>query len=220
MHSGLLGAGVLNSISPTKLLENALEMPLMAWSRQSEVTADRAGLLAVGDEALARRVLLTWSIRSATLLKKVNIEEWMKQEQASGAQLTRISEATTSSQMYTAHRLSLLGGAAKETELMRWSKLIQPERQKLQAALQPAPVPAKAPVASKPAAAASKPAAGPGAPADSLRVVCDKCKSAMRVPFSALRGKTSLNVRCPQCKNVITLRSKSAPPSAPAGAPK
>ena len=42
-------------------------MPLMAWSRQSEVTADRAGLLAVGDVALARRVLLTWSIRSASL---------------------------------------------------------------------------------------------------------------------------------------------------------
>jgi predicted Zn finger-like uncharacterized protein len=228
MHSGLLGAGVLNSISPTKLLENALEMPLMAWSRQSEVTADRAGLLAVGDEALARRVLLTWSIRSATLLKQVNIEEWMKQEQASGAQLTRISEATTSSQMYTAHRLSLLGGAAKETELMRWSKLIQPERQKLQAALKPAPVPAKVSAVPKPAAGpAPAPAAGPAptpaaaaAPADSLRVVCDKCKSAMRVPFSALRGKSSLNVRCPQCQNVITLRSKSAPPSAPAGAPK
>ena len=56
--AGLLSGGLLGAISPTKLIGGALEMPLMAWSRQSDVTADRAGLLAVGDEALARRVLL------------------------------------------------------------------------------------------------------------------------------------------------------------------
>ena len=80
--SGLLSGGLLGVISPSKLLEGAAEMPLMAWSRQSDITADRAGLLAVGDEALARRVLLAWSIRSARLLKEVNIEEWMKQEES------------------------------------------------------------------------------------------------------------------------------------------
>ena len=84
-------------------------MPLMAWSRQAEITADRAGLLAIGDEALARRVLLAWSIRSARLLKQVNIEEWMKQEDASDDQMTRFSEMTTSSSMYTTRRLRLLG---------------------------------------------------------------------------------------------------------------
>jgi LSD1 subclass zinc finger protein len=42
----------------------------------------------------------------------------------------------------------------------------------------------------------------------------------MRVPFAVLRGKQSLNVRCPQCQTVITLRSKpAAPPAEPAGAP-
>ena len=115
-HSGMLAGGLLSAISPTKLIGSALEMPLMAWSRQSEVTADRAGLLAIGDVALARRVLLTWSIRSATLLKQVNIDEWMKQEDASADNLTHISEMTTSSTMYTARRLRFLGLAARETE--------------------------------------------------------------------------------------------------------
>ncbi|MGA3334539.1 MAG: M48 family metalloprotease [Terracidiphilus sp.] len=208
MHSGILSQGILNAISPTKLIEGALEMPLMAWSRQSEVTADRAGLLAVGDEALARRVLLAWSIRSNRLLKQVNLDEWMKQEQASDDALTRISEMTTSSSMYTSRRLRLIGESAREPELMRWSQTIQPIRKRL--------APTAPAEQAKPAAAA----APPSAPADSIRVICTKCQAAMRVPFAVLRGKTSLNVRCPKCHNVLTLRPKPPAPPAPAGSDK
>ncbi len=131
VHSGLLSDGLINAISPTKLIHGALDLPLMAWARQSEITADRAGLLAVGDEALARRVLLAWSVRSARLLQQVNIEEWMKQEDASDDQMTRFSEMTTSSSMYTTRRLRLLGQAAHEPNLMNWSQSIQPVRKKL-----------------------------------------------------------------------------------------
>ena len=207
MHSGLLSNGLLNVIHPTKLIEGAVEMPLMAWSRQSDITADRAGLLAVGDHALARRVLLAWSLRSARLLKQVNLDEWMKQEDASDDKMTRFSEMTTSSSMYTTRRLRLLGAAAREPELMRWSQSIQPVRKKL--------VAAAAPAASSPApAAASAPAT---TPADSIRVLCTKCQTAVRVPLAVLRGKQQLNVRCPQCRNVFTLRPKPAspPPAAP-----
>ena len=198
-------------------------MPLMAWSRQSDITADRAGLLAVGDEALARRVLLAWSIKSSRLLKQVNIEEWMKQEEASGAQMTRISEMTTSASMYTTRRLRLLGMAAREPELMRWSQSVQPARKGL------APPPKLAPAAPVAAHAPGPPVAAPApapTPADSIRVVCTKCQAAMRIPLAVLRGKTSMNVRCPQCQTVMTLRPKPAetksvvPPAAPAAAQK
>src|SRR5208337_2716414 len=121
----------INAINPTKLIQGAIDLPLMAWARQSEITADRAGLMAVGDEALVRRVLLAWSIRSARLLQQVNIDEWLKQESASDDQMTRFSEMTTSSSMYTTRRLRLLGQAAREPELMRWSQSIQPVRRKL-----------------------------------------------------------------------------------------
>jgi Zn-dependent protease with chaperone function len=206
-HHGLMSNGVLNALSPTKLVEGAIEIPLMAWSRQSEITADRAALLAVGDETLARRVLLAWSIRSARLLKQIDIDEWMKQEDASDDQLTRWSEMTTSASMYTTRRLRLLGQAAREPGLMAWSQAIQPARKAIAAPPKPAP----------PAPRSGAPAAPP----DSIRVVCGKCKTPMRIPFSALRGKPFLNVRCPQCQNVTTLRPKSAagqasPTSAPA----
>lgn len=251
VHSGLLSNGLINAINPTKLIQGAIDLPLMAWARQSEITADRAGLMAVGDEALVRRVLLAWSVRSARLLQMVNIEEWMKQEDASDDQMTRFSEMTTSSTMYTTRRLRLLGQAAREAELMRWSESIQPVRKELapvphagglgvgtvkaakpgavpvpktaavaraaatQAVMQPAAQPSGAAVAAGPAAVAAKPPAVP--PADSIRVICNKCQAAMRVPLAVLRGKTALNVRCPQCHNVMTLRPKAATPPAGAG---
>ena len=208
-HNSILSGGLLGAISPTKLIESAAEMPLMAWSRQSDVTADRAGLLAVGDEALARRVLLAWSIRSARLLKQVNLEEWMKQEEASGDQMTRISEMTTSASMYTTRRLRLLGQAAREPELMRWSQNIQPIRRQLAPKPKPPATPART---------VARPAPRPAA--DSIRVVCSKCQTAMRIPLAVLRGKPFLNVRCPQCQTVTTLRPRAAAtPPAAAGAP-
>jgi Zn-dependent protease with chaperone function len=260
VHKGLLSGGVLNaiSLSPTKWIQDAVDLPLMAWSRQADITADRAALLAIGDEALARRVLLAWSIRSARLLKQVNIEEWMKQEEGSDDQMTRFSEMTTSASMYTTRRLRLLGQAAREPELMRWSQSIQPIRKRLTpqpqppisgltaaapVARRPLPAPGTVPVAGQ--APGSVPNAIPGAAArsvpspasapaaaqpDSVRVVCNKCQGAMRIPLAVLRGKTSLNVRCPKCQNIFTIRPRPASqapapqmsPSAPAqptGAP-
>jgi Zn-dependent protease with chaperone function len=267
VHTGLLSNGLINAINPSKLIQGAIDLPLMAWSRQSDVTADRAGLMAVGDEALVRRVLLAWSIRSARLLQQVNIEEWLKQESASDDSMTKFSEMTTSSSMYTTRRLRLLGQAAHEAELMRWSQSIQPVRQKLApdfhpvsgmgvgtvkavktavatgaavAAARPAapsagaaqaragapvgvaahasgaPVQAGQAATTQPAGAA-KPAVPPS-PTDSIRVICNKCHAAMRVPLAVLRGKTVLNVRCPQCHTVIVLRPKAATPAAGAAA--
>jgi len=213
-HTGPLSQGIMGVLSPTKLVEGAVDMPLMAWARQSEITADRAGLLAVGDEGLARRVLLAWAIKSARLLKQVNIEEWMKQEDASNDSMTRLSEMTTSSSMYTTRRLRLLGQAGREPNLMQWGQSIQAARKQFAPLPQPAPPP-------RPAThAPAKAAAPPPPPADSIRVVCNKCQAAMRVPLAVLRGKSSLNIRCPQCQNIITLRPRPAAPSpAPAGAP-
>lgn len=208
IHGGLLSNGLLNAIHPVKFIEGTLEMPLLAWSRQSDITADRAGLLAVGDEALARRVLLAWSIRSARLLKQINIEEWMRQEEESDDHMTRISEMTTSSSMYTTRRLRLLSQSAREPELMRWSQTVQPIRKAVALAPQH--------VANLSAAANAE----APKPADHIRVLCNKCQAAMRIPFSVLRGKPSLNVRCPQCQTVLTLRPKVPSPAAPAGSQK
>jgi Zn-dependent protease with chaperone function len=237
-QSGLLSHGLLSAISPTKLIEGAVEMPLMAWSRQSEITADRAGLFAVGDEALARRVLLAWSIRSNRLLKQVNIDEWMKQEDSSDDQMTRFTEMTTSSSMYTSRRLRLLGQSAHEAEFVRVSQSIQAARKAAAPPPHPAPHAASAhpqaiyspaldssasPQPAGPAIASSPTQTGAptntpqaSSPAAGVRVTCHKCQTSVTVPFAVLRGKTSLNVRCPQCRNVYTIRPRPNAQPAPA----
>ena len=212
-HS-VLSDGLLNAISPTKLIHGALDMPLMMWTRQSDITADRAGLLALGDENLARNVLLAWSIRSARLLKQVNIDEWMKQEEDSGDHMTRFTEMATSSAMYTTRRLRLIGQAAREPELMQWSQSIHPYRKQFTPPTKPvpgAPAARHTPLTHSPAPAS----ATTTTPADSIRAICTNCKAAVRVPLAVLRGKSSLNVRCPQCQTIFTLRQKSASPTPP-----
>jgi hypothetical protein len=148
--------------------------------------------------------------------------------------MTRFSEMTTSSSMYTTRRLRLLGQAAREPELMRWSQSIQPIRKRLTPQPQPpiSGLTAAAPVARRPLpavgtvpAAGQAPGSAPGslrgpvrgpasAPAaaasDSVRVICNKCQGAMRIPLAVLRGKTSLNVRCPKCQNIFTIRPRPA----------
>jgi predicted Zn finger-like uncharacterized protein len=59
---------------------------------------------------------------------------------------------------------------------------------------------------------AAKPAVAP--PAESIRVVCNKCHAAMRISLAVLRGKTSIKVRCPQCQIVMALHRKAAPTAA------
>ncbi|MGB3630034.1 MAG: MJ0042-type zinc finger domain-containing protein, partial [Terracidiphilus sp.] len=108
---------------------------------------------------------------------------------------------TTSSSMYTTRRLRLLGQAAREPELMGFSQKIQPIRRQL--------------TPPKPAPPARHPAPSPH---ESVRAICPQCNAAVRIPLAVLRGKPSLNVRCPQCKNVFTMRPPSAaPPPTPSG---
>jgi hypothetical protein len=200
MH-GLLSNGLLNAINPVKLIEGAVEMPLMAWSRQSEITADRAGLLAVGDEALARRVLLAWSIRSARLLKA---SEHRGMDEAGRGKRRQDDAFFRNDDLFLdVHHAALAvvkpGGARARTHAL------EPER------------------------AVRTQAVRPTTEAGARFFRCRACARELhpcglrqmpgRHAGSACRfaRQNVLNVRCPQCQNVLTLRPKpAAPPPAPA----
>src|SRR4029079_19632008 len=95
-RKGLMAGGIFSALSPTALLEGTLEMPLLAWARQAEITADRAGMLVMGEEEIARRVLLTWSLKSPVLYRLVNVEAWLEQQAGSDDDITKLSELMTS----------------------------------------------------------------------------------------------------------------------------
>jgi Zn-dependent protease with chaperone function len=210
-RKGLMSNGLLSALSPSALMEGALEMPLLAWARQAEITGDRAGLLAVGDEEVARRVLLSWTLKSPLLYRQINIAAWLEQQIAGDDHFTKLSELTTSSTPYITRRLNLLAEFARSPELKQWRTAIGKY----------------APPAPAPAASASVQELRPANPAGGkptasqasgdMRMKCSACNTPMRVPSQVLAGKQQISIRCPntQCGKVVTIKKK--PSTAPTG---
>ena len=162
---GFMAGGIFNALSPSALIGGALEMPLLAWARQAEITADRAGMLAVGNEEVARRVLLSWSLKSSVMYRQVNIEKWLEQQAVGDDTYLKLAELTTSSTPYIGPRLRLLSEFARSPELQDSLRIISDT---IRASAPPPP----------------KPKADPNV----LRIKCTTCETPMRLPKSAKLG--------------------------------
>jgi len=198
----IMGQGVAQFLNPAKLLESAVDAPLMAWARHSEITADRAGLLVVGKEDVARRVLLQWALKSFPVYQQISQEAWLRQEEQSDTSMTRLSEWTLANTPYVAPRLKLMREFAQSPELLQWRKVIEYwGRDAL-------PPPVEATVSQKRAAPR------PGRP-DTVRLICAACREPMRVPRATFQGTDSVKIRCPnaKCRQVLDVRPRSASPS-------
>lgn len=178
---GFMAGGIFAALSPTALLSGAIEMPLLAWARQAEITADRAGLLTVGNEEVARRVLLSWSLKSSFIYRQVNIQSFIKEQSVEDDSFLKLSELTTSSTPYLGPRLRLLNAFAQSQELQNSLRIISET------------IKASAPRTAKPAEL-------PKTDPDVLRVKCATCGTNMRIPLSVLEGKSELPVKCPNAK--------------------
>ena len=123
-NRSLLGEGMLSFLNPAKLIESGINAPLMTWQRHSAITADRAGLLVVGDADVARRVTLQWTLHSFPLAGRINMEAWRAQEDAADESSTAASEFAMSSTPYAARRLKLLREFASEENFQAWRRVI------------------------------------------------------------------------------------------------
>lgn len=204
---GFMAGGIMNAIkSPGQLIVNAVEVPLLAWARQAEITADRAGLLCIGSEEVARRVLISWSLRSSLLFKQINIKAWLEQQEAGEEDsYSKLSELTTSSTPYLSRRLKLLSDYEKSPELDYWRKLVKEaiRRSSERKAAEEKKSGEQQNQLKSPTEPTKKP--------DFISVKCADCKTAMKVPLKVLQGKEELPVKCPneKCGKITRLR-KSA----------
>ncbi len=193
---GLMGGGLFSALSkvlsPAALIEGTLEIPLMAWARQAEITADRAGMLALGNQDIVRRVLLSWSLKSPLLQRQINVQAWLDQHAESDDEMTKLSELMTSSTPYITRRLKLIQEFAKSPELSRWQAIIK------QSTAKPKP-----PVTAK--------------NQTDIRMKCATCGTAMRIPAKILEGKAQISIRCPDAKCGKMTYLKKTPKPAPQG---
>lgn len=192
---GLMAGGVMNAFKGGVggIVSGVVEVPLLAWARQAEITADRAGMLCIGNEEIARRVLISWSLKSSYLFKQINIEEWLRQQAEDEEEsYSKLSELTTSSTPYLSRRLKLLNEYGKSPEFYHWRRAIT------DVIRQTTP---KKPVQ-------PKKLTEPKQSAKFMGIKCSNCQTAMRVPLSALEGKEELAIKCPnrKCGKVIKLK--------------
>jgi Zn-dependent protease with chaperone function len=187
----ILGEGVLQFLNPAKLVESAIEAPLMRWARHSEITADRAATLITGDLSCARRVLTQWAMKSFPVTGKLNLGAWLEQEAAADDPYLRLSELTMSTTPYLAPRLKILSEFSAEEGFGEWRSYICHWYRS--AGLEETPTPPK-----------------PTPPTE--RISCAACGERMRVPTSVLAGDQAVNVRCPNTECRKVLRVKPKPP--------
>lgn len=192
---GVMAGGIFNAIlSPSALIGGAIEMPLLAWARQAEITADRAGLLAVGSEEIARRVLMAWSLKSSLMYRQLNMDAWIEQQSVDDGDMLRLSELTTTSTPYLGPRLKLLTQYAKSPELQSYLRIIGDTIKK---------------------ASPPKPKEDGKPRPTELKLKCSTCSAPMRVPMSVLEGKQQLSVKCPDAKcGKLTVIRKNPKPAA------
>lgn len=179
---GFMAGGIFNAIfSPSALIGGAIELPLLTWARQAEITADRAGLLAVGSEEVARRVLMSWSLRSSVMFRQINIDEWINQQELEDDSYVKLSELTTSSTPYLGPRLKLLAEYARSPELKYYRQAIAKSIKRGTPKAEPQ-------------------VTGPTSSPEILRFKCTTCSTPMKVPRSVLEGRSSLGLKCPNPK--------------------
>ena len=227
-RKGMMADGILGALNIDHMLQSALDVPFLMWARQAEITADRAGLLAVGQEEVARRVLLAWSLRSMPLYEQINIDAWLQQQEDSDDQMTRLAEMVSSPTPFITRRLKLMTQFARSPELYSIRMTIASLDQ---AAYRTPSQDAKLPALPGPNPAELGTADGPdpvemafladdanAQASDDVRLKCATCGTGMRIPREKLEGKTEFKVRCPNptCGVVMTLRKKA--PAQPAAA--
>ena len=192
------GHGVLQFLNPAKIVESAIDAPLMAWSRHAEITADRAGALVVGQHEVARRVAIQWTLKSFPLFPRINLEALERDVAQSDDRQLQVSEWTMSSTPYLARRLRIMNEFFASEALRGWRAVIEHW-------IRPAPPLPKPRVSTMP-----KPAVPEPTITDAIKLACISCHEVMRVPREDLEGKTEARVRCPNpaCGKVLEITPK------------
>ncbi len=193
----IMGEGVMQFLNPTKIVESAVEAPLMAWARQSQITADRAGALVVGDAGIVRRVTVQWAMKSFPVLKKLSFEALERQIADTVGATHQVAEMTMGSQPFLMRRLRLQQEFSGTSDFAQWRRVIDHWID--------AETPKAPPVA----------AASPKQPVDDghVRLNCIACQGPLRFDRGRFANETdAIKVRCPNadCRKVLEVRP--APP--------
>jgi len=219
---GVMGGGILGLLDIQKLLSMSIELPLLAWIRESEITGDCAGLLVVRNIEVARKVLLLQALRSPDLFKEINHEAYLKQQEEAENKIGKLSEFLSQNTPYVARRIRFLNEYARSpvyqstVERMSHSRDIRPTLDIIdgKAAKPGGQRPPQPPGATPPSqgsapekSGAAKPPTRSSPPVDDTRLkgLCPHCNTPYSVAKNKIPGEGNVQLRCQNCKKTFPI---------------
>jgi len=201
MNHTLMGQGVLQFLNPTKVIESAIDTPLMAWSRHAEITADRAGALVVRDFEVVRRVSTQWTVRSFPIYNRLNLDALERQVAEADDRALQLAEWAMTPKPYLSRRLRFLEEFVKSETYTGWKAIIEYWLEKERPATPPDPG------AAAPPGLADKPPADDGL----IRLQCPQCLQALKFPATGFDETGALKIRCPNetCARVLEVKRQA-----------
>jgi hypothetical protein len=204
-RSTLMSDGILSYLNPQKWIETGVEAIITKWMQVADFTADRAGLLAIGDFELARRALFLLYVKSRKEAEEINLEEWAAQHEAESSTISKISQLTSSTTPYLGVRLQelklfyhspqyqMLKNRVESGCGLDLSELYDEKGWLKQFKRSPAVQPASVQTGT----------AGP-LQVPKIKVIsgnCPKCNARLNIPLEKLPNKDYVEITCSHCAN-------------------
>lgn len=231
-NNNLMAGGLLGFLDVKRLVALPLELPLMSWLRQSEITADSAGLLVVGDVEIARKTLVLMSLRAPDLYKQINFDAWLKQQDELDGKVSSLNEFVSQSSPFVSRRVRFLEEYARSpafTEVRARMARSNDMRTVLQAidghkaggqtrSTGSSAAPSAPDVVLSTPAALSASATRPASPppsalasplvsdADTIRGRCPKCNGAYSVARAKLPAEGKVHLKCKGCASTFPVQ--------------
>lgn len=198
-----MSGGILGLLDVTRLVTLPIELKLLQWVRQSEVTGDAAGLAVVGDLDLAHKVLIIMALKSADMYRQINLEAYLRQQEELDQNIVKLSEYVSQSTPYIATRVRLMREYAGSPHFHALRGRIKHSRDLADTvrAIEdlknpPEPSPTDAP------------------PVDdgNLRGLCPHCQAPFKVAKDKLPSAGKVALRCKQCKKTFPVNTSTEEP--------
>ena len=198
LNHSLMGQGVLQLLNPSRVLESAIDTPLMAWARHAEITADRAGALVVRNAEVVRKVTTQWAVRSFPLYNRLNLDALERQMSEANDRALQLAEWTQTATPFLTRRLRFMSEYTASDAYRGWAAIIdywleQDRRQP-----------------DDPEAGAASGLSDSGSEPDDrfIRLACTACSQGLKVPFASFGVSETVKIRCPNeaCGRVLEVR--------------
>jgi predicted Zn finger-like uncharacterized protein len=211
----LMSSGIINLLDINRWLESGVDALFTNWLQVADFTADRLGLLVIGDFHLARKALFLLYLKSRREADELDLDTWAEEQEAQASTISKMSQFTSSTP-YLGVRLKELREFhdSPQHDLLR-AKIesgcgISPEElfdekgMLRKFAKRPAPAKIAGPQATQ---------TEPGIDEAQIRVPttkaikgnCPNCRAPLTIPIAGLPRQEMAQITCTRCRHEFAL---------------